>query len=358
MKIYVMPADDQGCGHYRLIWPAKVLQSLGYDITIVDPQGADDILTGSMQNGELVDVQIPQDADIMIFQRVTNRYMAAAVKLIRARGVAVVIDMDDDLATIHPSNPAFAFLHPRGQYPEHSWRNAARACDDATMVVTATPALQQRYARHGRGRVFDNYVPGRMLDVPHEDSDLIGWAGSVHSHPDDLQAMGASVNIMAREGYSFGNVGSGDGIRTAWGLSASTDLYISGIAPIEGWGDAVTKLGIGVAPLADTVFNAAKSWLKMAEYAAVGVPCIASPRAEYTRLHKLGVGLLAKDPSDWKRKMKMLARDSAMRQELSAQGRDVMAGMTIEAHAWKLLEIWTEALSMQRAKALGAHSRR
>lgn len=358
MKIYVMPADVQGCGHYRLIWPARVLQSLGYDVTIVDTQSADDMMTGSVRDGKLIDVKIPKDADVMVFQRVTNQYMAAAIRLIQEKDVAVVIDMDDDLANIHPSNPAFGFLHPRGPYPEQSWMNAARACDDATMVVTATPALIQRYARHGRGRVFDNYVPGRMLDIPHEDNDLIGWAGSVHSHPDDLQAMGPSVNILARGGYTFGNVGSGDGIHKAWGLSETTEIYTSGIVPIEQWGEAVTVLGIGVAPLADTVFNAAKSWLKMAEYAAVGVPCIASPRAEYTRLHKHGVGLLAKDPGDWKRKMKMLAENTAARRELSEQGRDVMAGMTIEGHAWRLMEIWTEALRIQRKKALGAHSRR
>ena len=55
----------------------------------------------------------------------------------------------------------------------------------------------------------------------------------------------------------------------------------------------VAKLGIGVAPLADTKFNAAKSWLKMAEMAALGVPCVVSPRAEYMRLHEQWIGSLA-----------------------------------------------------------------
>jgi hypothetical protein len=358
MKIYVFPADKFGCGHYRLIWPAEALRNQGHDVVIVDPSARDAAINGVMDGDTMVDVQIPSDADVMVFQRVTHRYIADAIRLIRQRGVAVVIDMDDDLASIHPSNPAFEFLHPRGKYPDHSWHNAQRACDDATSVVVSTPALLNRYGRHGQGFVFDNYVPGRYLDVPHTDSDLLGWPGSVHSHPDDLQAMGSSVNRLVSAGFKFGIVGNIEGVHRAWGLAADTQINATGAVPIEVWPEAVTNLGVGVAPLADTSFNASKSWLKMAELAAVGVPVVASPRAEYARLHKLGVGWLAKDQKDWFRKLKLLAESESARTELAEQGRDVMAGMTIEANAWKLAEIWTDALKKERTKALGAFSRR
>src|SRR5690606_28606720 len=38
MKIYVYPADEYGCGYYRLIWPAQALQAQGHDIQIVMPK--------------------------------------------------------------------------------------------------------------------------------------------------------------------------------------------------------------------------------------------------------------------------------------------------------------------------------
>lgn len=350
-KVYVFPADDHGCGHYRLIWPAQALRLEGWDIEIIKQGERDNALTGVVDEstGRLLDVAIPEDADVMVFQRVTHRLISQAIELIRAKGVAVVVDMDDDLAKIHPANPAFDFLHPKNsKYADHSWNNAQLACDQATMVVTATPALLSRYARHGRGMVFDNYVPGSMLNVQHNDSDMIGWAGSVHSHPDDLQAMGPSVNRLVQEGFQFANIGTGEGIRESWGLGEHVPLHISGAKPLQEWGQWVTKLGVGVAPLADTHFNAAKSWLKMAEYAATGVPCIGSPRAEYTRLHRLGIGWLAKDPKDWYRKMKLLATRADLREELSEQGREVMRTMTMEANAWKLGVIWDEALRLQR----------
>lgn len=348
MKVYVFPADLNGCGYYRLIWGSEALRNQGHDVVIVRPDNRNDIFGGVMRGDEMIDVRIPSDADVMVFQRVTHRHIAQAIGLIRKRGVAVVVDMDDDLTCVHPANPAFAYLHPRGPHPDHSWMNAQKACEDATLVVTATPALQSRYARAGHGFVFDNYVPERYLFTYHQDSGLVGWPGSVHSHPDDLQAMGPAVSQLLREGIRFGVVGNINGIHNAWGISPDIQINATGIVPIELWPDAVANLGVGVAPLADTRFNAAKSWLKMAEMAAVGVPCIASPRAEYSRLHKLGVGWLAKDPGEWKKKIRLLALNPAAREDLSLKGREVMKGMTIEANAWRLWEIWTQALKMER----------
>lgn len=351
MKTYIFPADRFGSGSYRLIWPAQALHNQGHQVVIVDPANRDSAINCMMDKntGEMVDVQIPEDADVMVFQRISHAQIVKAIPLIRKRGVAVVIDMDDDLSTIHPSNPAFAFMHPKGPYPDHSWHNAQIACESATMLVASAPSIVAKYAPHGRGRVFHNYVPGFMLDIPHVDSDVIGWPGSVHSHPDDLQAMGTAPARLAQAGHTLAAIGDGKGVQEAWGLPAHVPVHASGTVDIQQWGHAVTKLGIGVVPLADTVFNQSKSWLKGIEMAAVGVPFVASPRTEYVRLHKeAGLGLLAKDQKDWYRKLHLLATNEQMRLETSLQGRETMADYTIEGNAWRLAEIWREALRIQR----------
>jgi hypothetical protein len=112
---------------------------------------------------------------------------------------------------------------------------------------------------------------------------------------------------------------------------------------------AINTLGIGVAPLADSRFNNAKSWLKMLEYAAVGVPCIGSPRDEYKRLHLKGIGLMAKNPTEWARQIKRLRSSKAFREELSGKGRQITEEMTIEGNAELWIEAWTEALIRERA---------
>jgi glycosyltransferase involved in cell wall biosynthesis len=349
VKIYVFPADTNGCGYYRLIWPAEVLKQRGHDVTIIVPKKRDEMLQGKMQGDTMVDVKIPADADVIVFQRVTHRHLVQAISLIRKRGIAVVVDMDDDLTCIHPANPAFNALHPRNGSRDHSWENTLRACANATMVTVSTPALIQRYAKTTAGRVLYNMVPKRMLDVPHEDSIAVGWAGSVHSHPTDLQVMGPAVAQLLQHGHQFKVVGPITGVHEALGVGKTAPIDTTGIIKdIYAWPLGVASVGIGVAPLADSKFNTAKSWLKMAEYAAAGVPCIASPRDEYTRLHKLGVGLLAKNPTEWRQQLNSLITSESQRRELSEAGREVMRELTIEKNAELWLEAWRDAYKIQR----------
>lgn len=343
MKIYVYPADETGCGYYRAIWPANALKKQGYDINIIMPNMRANSLRGALNAaGELIDIQQPPDADVMVLQRITHKHLVQGIQILRNKGVSVVIDMDDDLSAIHPANPAFIAMHPKhGTQKDHSWQNAQIACDNASFVTVSTDALLARYARHGRGTVVRNCVPERYLNVPHNDSTVIGWGGSIHSHPDDLQTVGASIDQIMNEA-SFRVVGPGTHVQKA--LSLSREPHATGVRDIHNeWPTALADLGIGIAPLADTRFNAAKSWLKPLEYSALGVPWIASPRVEYQRLHALGAGLLADRPRQWLSYMRKLVRNPDMRMEMSGKGRDVASSMTIELNAWRWMEAWTRA---------------
>jgi glycosyltransferase involved in cell wall biosynthesis len=302
-----------------------------------------------MKGDRMVDVKVPEDADVIVLQRITHRYMVPAISLMRAKGIAVVVDMDDDLTCIHPANPAFRALHPAiNGNSDHSWQNTTLACEAATLVTVSTPALLEVYARKSPGRVLYNCVPQRLLDVPHNDSDVIGWAGSVHSHPTDLQVMGAAPAQLLREGHRFKVAGPISGVHAALGVSTKFEIASTGVVKLEEWPLAVSSLGVAVTPLADTKFNISKSWLKAAEAAACGVPVVASPRAEYTRLHKLGVGWLARTPSEWRTKLQVLASDADQRAELAQRGREVMRKWTIEGNAWLWWETWVDALQLQR----------
>lgn len=346
MRVYIYPADTQGCGYYRLIWPGKQLQAMGCDVRLVHPKAAHKIQGGMDKDGKLVQVSIPKDADVIVFQRVTSKVLAEGVKIIRANGVAVVIDIDDDMSAIHQHNPAWSALHPKNARQEYDWRAANIACENASLVTTSTVALQKRYAPHGRGMVLHNAIPELFLTLPHEDSDLIGWAGALFSHPDDPMVLGSSMGRLQREGFPFKIVGPIHKTKEAFQLDH--DPMATGPLPVERWAPEVTKLGVGIAPLTDTRFNQAKSWLKPLEYASLGVPCVSSPRAEYRRLHALGVGLLADNPREWYRHVSALARSESMRTELAQRGKEAVRALTIEANAWRWWEAWTRAYQIER----------
>jgi glycosyltransferase involved in cell wall biosynthesis len=358
MKVYVYPADIYGCGCYRLIWVSQVLKAQGHDVTIIAPTDHARSIGGDLDtqdDNRLVALgQHPPDADLIVMQRIVMRQLAQAIPFIRERGIAVVVDMDDDLTTIHPSNIAFTRLHPkRGATPYYSWTNAEQACHAATLVTVSTPPLLKPYAPHGRGRVLRNCIPSRYLDIGHVDTDHLGWAGSVHSHPDDLHAVGPAAGRLVREGRCrFLSVGDPDGIRSALGLPG--EPYSYGPVHIGEYPYAVAHLGVGMAPLADTAFNRAKSWLKPLEMSALGVPWVASPRAEYQLFHDQGVGELAEQPRDWYRAMRRLLADEQLRAEQSQAGRAVAAEHTIEGNAWRWWEVWEEAVAIQRGQRPGA----
>ncbi|MDX3835572.1 glycosyltransferase family protein [Streptomyces europaeiscabiei] len=341
MKVIVYPADAFGCGSFRMRWPGEACAAAGHDVRVVDPK---DRRLRVVMEGDTVKDVLDVDADVVVLQRVTHAYMAQAVGVLRAKGVTVVVDVDDDLSSIHPSNPAWAVHRPGAG--QHSWHNVALACRNASLVTVSTPALLDVYARHGRGHVLPNYLPDYYYGLPRVDSDTIGWPGSYHSHPNDPESLGGAVARLVDEGAEFVMRGDPTGAGRAFGLAADP---AGGPVPIDEWPAAVAGLGIGIAPLADTKFNRSKSWLKPLEMSAVGVPWVASPRVEYERLHKLGAGVLADRPRAWHRELKRLRESPQMRAELSESGRAVAEGLRLRDNAWRWAEAWSKAYEMQQA---------
>jgi hypothetical protein len=353
MKVYLYPADQFGCGHYRMIWPAQYVQKAGLlDVTISAPKERD--IRFSMQGDEVVDVDIPEDADVVVFQRTTHRLLAQGIRHMRKKGVAVVIDVDDDLTRIHPTNPAFQALHPGGGAGMHGWQHLGGACKEATLVTVSTQALVPRYAVHGRARVLENRIPDQFLDPPHEDSNVISWAASVASHPDDGYVVGPAVSRLIREGYPYFHIAAPDFVQQVLKLPEEPP----GCGPVDvfDWIPTIAKhAGIGMAPLADTQFNAAKSWLKPLEYSACGIPWVASPRAEYTRLHKLAKkfygdavpGFLADKPQVWYRQLKRLADDAGLREECAKVGRQLAYDTRMSTYAEAWAEAWQAAYDIE-----------
>jgi glycosyltransferase involved in cell wall biosynthesis len=348
LKIAVLPADVGGCGRYRLIHAALILKEQGYDIDIYDPAKPMPIAVLANEHNEISDVQVQMEADVIVVQRVASAPHVEAIKLLRAKGYTVVLDLDDDMGKIHPGNKAFNALRPTPG-ARMGWQYAELAAQAATMVTVSTKILLTVYARHGRGFIIDNYIPQRYLTLHHVDQDRYGWPGSIESHPDDLLAVGNAAQRLAREGHTFIQVGP---YQKEVLIQLGLDEYrATGPTSLKLWAATVATLGVAWAPLTDTLFNAAKSRLKILEANAVGVPYVASPRAEYTRMTaEGGAGLLAAKPKDWYRQTKRLLEDHSLRRDLSAQAREYAATQTIEEHAWRTMEAWNHAYNLQHGR--------
>jgi len=341
-------------GHYRLIWPADTLKRMGHDIVIMPPVREAGFLI-KMEMGDdgverLIDVQVPPSADVVVLQRASHRRQRELIQFLRAKGVAVVVDMDDDMSSIHPDNVAFhAYRH--NDRTDYSWKWALESAKVATLVTTSTTALQKVYAAHGRGVVLDNYVPEATLSYDKPETGCFGWAGTTLSHPNDLQVTGDTVRRMTGEGHPFRVVG-GD-VKVKQNLRLTEDPVCTGTVDLQYWIRTMGEtMDVGMVPLAATSFNTAKSRLKGIECMAAGVPWVASPRAEYRRLNKeSGCGFLADTPKQWYAHLTRLMTDDVLRKEQAEAGKEYMQTQTYQAKAWLWAEAWTRAVEIQRGSS-------
>ena len=179
---------------------------------------------------------------------------------------------------------------------------------------------------------------------------VFGWGGHTGSHPNDLPVVGGSARRLMRDGFRFQVVGPESQVRDHLGLDEEPD-YTGSVHPLV-WVEALSQyLRVGIAPLADTKFNASKSYLKMLEYAAAGVPCVVSPRAEYRRVAgNVGFGLVAEKPKEWERQLRRLLLDEGLWAEQRAVGREWAATQTYEINAFWWMQAWGAAYDHRKMR--------
>lgn len=358
MKVLAYPADQGGCGFYRLIAPCRQLIAQGVDVDyVVDndpPERQMQALWRTNDDGSVtvVDVVAP-DADVVVLQRPLHAKLAGAIPLLQAQGVRVVVEIDDDFEHISRRNVAWPMVQPHLS-PARNRANLMRACELADLVTVSTPALAAVYGRHGRVRVVPNCVPADYLLQRRDEHEgvWVGWSGSTDTHPDDLQVTGNGVaRAVHATGARVAVVGTGKGVRNALGLREIP--LASGWRTLADYPEALAQFDVGIVPLEASAFNEAKSWLKGLEYAAVGVPFVATPTEQYRALHDEGMGLLAETPRQWEGLVKRLVRDEDFRAEQAWQGRQRAESWTIEANVERWVDAWSAALSTRAGTLAG-----
>jgi hypothetical protein len=355
VKVGIMPADRGGCGLHRMINPGKAVHNM--QIPGTEIAFAQTISARYDREGHVTAVP-DMDCDVVVMQRVMGRSLMESIPLIQAQGVAVVVEIDDDIERTSPTNAAYQYVHPKTS-PMENWSHLREACRMADMVTVSTDALK-RYAPHGRVKVIHNRVPRAMLEagLAHMEGDPIrvGWAGSVGTHPFDLQATGGGVaRALSGTESIFCVLGDGIGVRDALRLDEEPEAL--GWAPIDEYPLRLAlAFDIGIVPLEQTAFNQAKSTLKGIEMAAVGIPFVASATDEYvTMFMREGIGVTARRPRDWERIVRRLIEDSSYRNEVRERGlAGIRSAYVLEDHAYEWYDAWREAVKHRRREAVKA----
>jgi glycosyltransferase involved in cell wall biosynthesis len=344
---------------YRLVFIGEALAGQGHDVVVDYDHTYQAIFQPSVFGDRIIGLADDVDADVVVLQRPLRRERYELLQALQAKGVAVVVEIDDDFHAVHRRNPAWAGTNPLTDTERNrDW--LMKACKAADLVTVTTPALADRYGAHGRVAVLPNYVPEKYLTRepgPYTDEHLerltgtvAGWTGSIVTHPDDLEATAGGIpDALEETGAKFHVVGTGVGVSEALGLRRPVSA--TGWLPIEAYPEAIRQLDVGIVPLASHQFNQAKSWLKGLEFASLGVPFVATPTGPYVELHEQhGLGFLAEGRDGWRELTHQLLADHVLREEESIRHREIAAGLTVEANAWRWMEAWEQALANRHGR--------
>lgn len=340
MHVLVLPSDANGCGSYRMIWPAEACQQAGkYAVTI--QQRMPKIAVDS--NGNLQGVNVGT-AKTVVLQRPGSYQIPQLIDILHDNNVRVCIDMDDSLSKIDPRNAAYKSYDPRLDHKKN-WMHAATSCSMADLVTCTTEALAEEYGSHGRVKIIKNHVPKRYLDIPRPENEvpIVTWAGYTRSHPGDLLVTHGSINqAVVETGASFMAFGD-EGIFQDLQIRHRPPNFLQNFeSNILLYPKALSKADIGIVPLRKSPFNDGKSWLKVLEYASLGIVPVASPSPDNLQFAELGGCIIAEKPADWLREVKELILDNDKRAEMSKKVREVAGDFTIEGN----VDEWWNAWSM------------
>lgn len=331
-------------------WPGELARAAGHDVTVFEPGPMTsmpvmvglDRYSGKPQaklTGEI-------DFDVVVFQRPLAWRNVFAIQLLQSHGVRCVVEVDDDLSSVHTQHDAYSYLNPTLN-PETNHQHLARACLHADAVVVTTPSLAGVYGQK-RAVVVENHIPRRYLDTE-ADRDpervVIGWTGKVGSHAGDLNVLQGAMSTILRSEPSaqLRVLGDNTGVDRVLGLPDPPDLVVG--VGMDHYPDEVARFDIGIAPLADTIFNRSKSWLKPLDYAACGVPFICSGTDEYRRFTGQGCGTIAQRGREWVSALRRLIREPSLRADMAAAGREVAARWVMEDHIDRYVEAWAGSVA-------------
>jgi glycosyltransferase involved in cell wall biosynthesis len=318
-------------------------------------------------------VDLPYGVQVVTFQRPMRAGLVGAMKWLKERrpDVGLVVELDDDLMSLPAQHEAFGALNPRISPAENTaWLRQALTMAD--VVTVSTPELGKRYGGTRPTFVVRNGVPEKMTaqcpsramtDGVRDRERIVGWAGYTGTHPGDLEVTsGAVATLLNRSSgrVRFRNIGPRDGVEKALQLPPGTESLVEA----SGWLEprmyrlALASLDVGIVPLQDTAFNQAKSTLKALEFAAAGVPVIASELPEFVTLRNAGLPLyLAKARrKDWSAALNRLLSlsDDDLRQLAHAHRQWVLGHATVDHRAPEWAHAWRYAASVAQRRINGA----
>lgn len=333
-------ADGGGCTWMRCITVADKLNKIGHEAVVGETGWKDDegFVAVHPSNRLHANVRGPitnyemyfGNVDIVVFKLFMWHDCSNLIKRAKALGQTIIIDIDDFFDGLPLDNIAYHSTHKDAD-PLWNREHMLKSYYEVDGLITSTKFLYDFYKDRNENISivrnalnFSNFY--RRMDFAGF-RPTVGWAGILAWRQDDLKELqGALGPFLEDNNLKFHHAGiildNPYGICPLLGINNERLIGTTGTNP-QFYSNILAPIDVGIVPLTSNKFNEAKSSLKGLEYAASGIPFIATPTYEYRLLNEEGAGRLAARKRDWIKHLNAL-RDPDIRNEEAKKNYDIV----------------------------------
>ncbi len=340
MRILALHDGGSGCSWYRIFTPLEELaKQTGWSIRFLAVTNNIPITLSSMEG-----------YDVIVGQRFTSHRGLETWRRARTPFSRLVYETDDDVFSVSPENWAAFHLYGRGDVQD-AVIHAAEVSDLITVTTPYLAGVMHEHTKNSSIAVLPNSIPDWVLQIQphHRDRPCVGWQGGA-SHGMDVGLVAGPVRRFLKRFPDWDFQLNGTDYRpTIKHDRAQFSSWIPIAEDPAGYFSSI-DFDIGLAPLVNSEFSRSKSDIKVLEYAALGIPSIASDSVVYRNFIEHGVnGFLVHEEYEWLKYMSILANDSALREKMGAAAKEAARKRTIE-NTWSLWKQEYEGLFRGKAE--------
>lgn len=311
MRVHALTLDRGGCFYYRVRGPLTAMQRRGHWTSW--GSGVD------FETWDRAGVLINQYLHLPQTRQDWIRWADGGEKL-------CVWEADDDITTVLQNEAAGSAYRNPETVPR--MLDMLRASHLATVTTSALADVYRPF--NPNVVVLPNRVPSWLTTQPRRDPQdqpagmfTIGYTGSA-SHARDFEAWSPIFARWMRwhprtRLHLIGHNGRPAGMPTTYPCTSvpwikDTNDYL---AALPG------AMSVGIAPLLHNDFNLGKSGVKAMEYAAAGIPCVATDHPIYRDVIVDGVtGYLVRTPNEWIDALTDLSGHRTLREQMGRSARE------------------------------------
>ena len=336
MRVAYVADPRSGNGFYRGIGPMTALEQRGHAVRHVPI------------NEGRPPLEAVRDVDVLLIHRYAEPGAVGLAREAKARGAAIAWDNDDDLGSVPKGTPAYR--KQGGMMWERRLAGMRRIFAFADLVTAPSRGLVERLRGYGapHAQVVENHVPDAFVQRsrPPREGVTIGWiAGLEHRMDAESIPIRETLQRLLDERPEVRVTSFGLGL----GLRGERYRHVD-VVPLLELTRAAAAFDVGIAPLSDHAMNRARSNVKLKEYAAAGVPWLASPIGPYVGHGEKQGGRLVAD-GDWHDALARLIEKPRERAKLAKRAGRWVAGETLSKQAGGWEACFEQAIARARAGA-------